>query len=50
LESKTTIVSNFAVTFAQSGNRVLLVDADLRKPSVGSSNRYCGKYRYGMKN
>ena len=33
-EGKSTTTVNLARTFAQMGNRVLLVDADLRKPSV----------------
>jgi capsular exopolysaccharide synthesis family protein len=33
-EGKTITAANLAVVFAQSGRRVLLVDADLRKPGV----------------
>ncbi|OGO79276.1 MAG: capsular biosynthesis protein [Clostridiales bacterium GWB2_37_7] len=33
-EGKTTTIANLAVTFSQSGSRVLLIDADLRKPRV----------------
>jgi capsular exopolysaccharide synthesis family protein len=34
LEGKTTISSNLALTMVQSGLKVILVDADLRRPSV----------------
>src|SRR5262249_19532927 len=34
-EGKTTISANSAIVLAQRGSRVLLVDADLRRPAVG---------------
>jgi len=34
LEGKTTISSNLALTMVQSGLKVILVDADLRRPSI----------------
>ena len=33
-EGKSTVLANLAVTFAEAGNRVVLVDADLRRPSL----------------
>ncbi len=33
-EGKTTISSNLAITMAQAGSRTVLIDADLRRPSI----------------
>lgn len=34
-EGKSTMAANLAITMAQAGDRVLLIDADLRKPAIG---------------
>ena len=36
-EGKSTTAANLAIVFANTGSRVLLVDADLRRPSVALS-------------
>lgn len=33
-EDKSVVAANLAISFAQSGNRVILVDADLRRPAL----------------
>jgi capsular exopolysaccharide synthesis family protein len=43
-EGKSTTAANLSVAYAQEGKKVLIVDADLRKPTIhyyfGKSNRY----------
>ncbi len=41
-EGKSTTASNLGIAFAQTGKRVLLVDADLRRPTLGNMFRITG--------
>lgn len=43
-EGKSTTSANLAVTFARSGKKVLLVDADLRKPTVALTFKLANTY------
>lgn len=42
-DGKTTVITNLAVAIAQSGRKVLLVDADLRRPRVHRAFGLAGK-------
>ncbi len=42
-EGKSTTIANLAAAFAQSGRRVILVDLDLRQPSIGAFFRRVGQ-------
>lgn len=46
-EGKTTVVANLAITLAQGGDRVLMIDADLRRPRLDRVFEMPGKVGVG---
>lgn len=48
-EGKSTVAANLAVSFARQGNRVILIDADLRRPTINATfsiSNPCGLTNY----
>ena len=44
-EGKSTVATNLAISFAQKGDRVILVDCDLKHPSIQNCLNVSGSYR-----